>query len=169
MNAVIQAGDADRLRQLTAQELINGETVVLQATATMNDAAHVLAKHSIGIAPVVDEDGCCIGVLSPRDFLAFEIDRTGDVGGDARAANLSNDGAPFVPCMSVQRYMSTAVQTIASNTRLKHIIEVMLGSRIHHLVVLDAQSAPLGVVSTLDVLAAVNAIDDEQHPRVGHN
>ena len=162
MKADILPSEVDRLRQLTAQDLINGEIIVLRATATMNDAAHVLAKHSIGIAPVVDEKGCCIGVISPRDFLAYELDRTGDVSGDARAANLTGDGTPFLPCMSVKRYMSTAVQTVPADTRLKRIIEVMLGGRIHHLVVLNEQMAPLGVLSTLDVLAAVNAIDDEQ-------
>jgi CBS domain-containing protein len=154
--------DFDRLEELCAGELMGGRVIVIPAKATMHQAAQTLDSEMVGAAPIVDEGGTCVGVLSTRDFVTYEIDRTGDAAISSRAANLSPDGTACLPCFSVQRYMSTAVQTIAASAPLKRVMEMMLGSRIHHLVVLNADSKPLGVISTLDVLAAVNAIDDER-------
>ena len=39
----------------------------------------------------------------------------------------------------------------------------MMAEHIHHLIVLNERAAPIGVVSTLDVISALIAICDEQN------
>jgi CBS-domain-containing membrane protein len=148
--------------QLTAGDLLNGEIVALRSAATMHQAAHKFAELSIGLAPIVDDAGHCIGVLSARDFVTFEIDRTGEeTPPNDKPCNKAARG-DFLPWNSVRKFMSTAVQTIAFDTPLLRVGEIMLAEHIHHLVVLDDRSAPIGAVSTLDVLSALVAIVYEQ-------
>jgi CBS-domain-containing membrane protein len=154
-----------RLHQLTAGDLISGEIIVVQSTDTMHQAACKLAEQSVGLAPVVDEAGRCVGVISSRDFIAFEVDRTGDaLPAHAKQANLSSD-ATCMPWDSVARFMATAVQTVSFDLPMRRICEIMLAEHIHHLIVLDEQTKPIGVVSTLDVISALLAICDEEQAR----
>lgn len=164
MAAAEASGGFARLTQLTAGDLIGGAPIAVPTTATMLDAARVLAEHHIGIAPVVDADGTCVGVLGLRDFVNYELDRVGDHA-PARKKNVHPPGDTLVRDWSVQRFMATAVQSVPFDAPLKQVIEMMLGSKLHHLVVLDKAGKPIGVLSTLDVLSAFNAMDDEH--RVG--
>ena len=103
-------GGLARLTRLTAGELISGEVIVLQSTATMHQAACKFAEFSIGLVPVVDEAGHCIGVLSARDFLTYEIERTRDgTPPKCKPSNKPADGEYLLPWDSVLRFMSTAV------------------------------------------------------------
>jgi CBS-domain-containing membrane protein len=157
-----RSGGVARVTQLTAGDLLNGEVVVLRSAATMHQAAHKFSECSIGLAPVVDDAGHCIGVLSARDFVTYEIDRTGEeTPPDGKPCNKAARG-DFLPWNSVRKFMSTAVQTTAFDTPLLRLSEIMLAEHIHHLVVLDERSAPIGIVSTLDVLSALVAIIYEQ-------
>ena len=157
-------GGLARLTRLTAGELIGGEVTVLQSTATMHQAACKFAEFSIGLAPVVDESGHCIGVLSARDFLTYEIERTREATPPkCKPSNKPADGEYLLPWDSVLRFMSTAVQTAPFYESLRRIGEVMLAEHIHHLIVLDERAVPIGVVSTLDVISALIAICDEQN------
>lgn len=166
MTASETNGGLARLTRLTAGELIGGEVTVLQSTATMHQAAYKFAEFSIGLAPVVDEAGRCIGVLSARDFVTFEIDRTGEeTPPDGKPSNRAAKG-DFLPWNSVRKFMSTAVQTTPFDTSLQRVSEIMMAEHIHHLIVLNERAAPIGVVSTLDVISALIAICDEQNALV---
>lgn len=151
-----------RLTQLTAGDLIGGEVISLPSSATMYEAARVLAAQLIGLAPVVDEAGRCIGVLGLRDFVNYELDRIGEDVPCGRKTNKPPEGERLLPCTSVLRFMSTAVQTVPFDAPLKRVVEMMLGGQLHHLVVLNKEAKPIGVLSTLDVLSAFNSMDDEQ-------
>lgn len=166
MNTTCAATGLSRLMQLTAGDLISGEAVVVASHATMHEAACQLAEHCIGLAPVVDESGRCIGVIGARDFVTFEIDREGDfVPANARRPNVSTDGL-CLPWNSVLRFMATAVQTIRFDAPFQRVSEIMLAEHIHHLVVLDSVTQPIGVLSTLDVVSALTAIHDEENARL---
>ena len=61
--------------------------------------------------------------------------------------------------------MTPAVQTVGADESLIRAAEVMCIGHIHRLIVLDERSAPVGVVSTLDLMSALIASVDEEHQR----
>ena len=162
MHAKAEIGGLSRLSTLTAGDLINGEVAVLSSRLSMHQAAHKFAQLGVGAMPVVDNAGQCIGILSARDFVTYEIDRVGEhTPPTARSCNQPAKGE-LLPWNSVQKFMSTAVQTTPFNSPVLRVSEIMIAEHIHHLVVLDGETKPIGVISTIDVLSALVAMVDEQ-------
>ena len=61
---------------------------------------------------------------------------------------------------AVSRYMASAVQSIAANASLLDAARAMCGAHIHHLPVIENERV-VGIVSTMDIVAAVvNAVDE---------
>ena len=55
---------------LTAADLMSREVITLREDDPLDRAAKLFAKEQIGGAPVVDCEGCCVGVLSLADLGA---------------------------------------------------------------------------------------------------
>lgn len=58
----------------TAAELMSREVITIPEDMSLRVAAHLLFRHQIGGAPVVDAEGRCIGVLSATDFVHWAED-----------------------------------------------------------------------------------------------
>src|SRR5690606_16683525 len=140
------------------------QVTVIPSCARMPEAARILAQADASGAPVVDDAGRCIGVLSATDFLKYEVAINDPDGYDPV------DWTGVAECIErptecVRRYMTPAVQTVGAGESLIRAAEVMCIGHIHRLIVLDERSAPVGVVSTLDVMSALIAAVDEEHQR----
>jgi CBS domain-containing protein len=59
------------LRALTAADLMSPDVVTLNRRASLRFAARLLRRADVTGAPVVDERGRCVGVLSAVDFLRY--------------------------------------------------------------------------------------------------
>lgn len=162
--SVASASSLERLQSLTVADVMTRRVTVVPGCARMEEAARILAEAAASGAPVVDAAGRCIGVLSATDFLRFEVEKAG------RQPYVPVDWTGVVNCTelpleSVQRFMTPAVQTVSMNESLLKAAEIMCLEHIHRLVVLDEHSAPMGVVSTLDVMSALIAAMDEEYQR----
>ena len=137
----------DRLKRLQVRDVMSRRVIEVSANQTMSEAAQAFAQSAVSSAPVVDDQGRCIGMLSAADF----IKRDGRMNGDV-----------------VHCYMSAALQSVATDESLLQAARVMSAEHIHHLPVLE-DKRPIGVVSTMDIVAAlINAVDEvesRQHGR----
>jgi nucleotide-binding universal stress UspA family protein/CBS domain-containing protein len=112
-------------------------------------------------APVIDELGNCIGILTKTDIVKYrelqerfekhdesvieEMFET-DKYGQRRTPNLD-----FV---KVHRHMSSPVITIANTQSCEQAQETFANNpTIHHLIVVDESSKPIGILETGDVAA----------------
>src|SRR5260370_6794938 len=59
------------LLSLTAADLMSEMVTAIRRHMSLQGAAHVLPQFGISGAPVVDEHGRCIGVLSANDFVVW--------------------------------------------------------------------------------------------------
>jgi CBS-domain-containing membrane protein len=151
-----------RMQHLTVTDVMSRQLTVIPNSASMHDAACILADNSASCAPVVDDAGVCVGVLSASDFLTFEIDRTGRVvAAHGREVNTPMQGNQL-PWNSVRKFMSTGLQTVPAESTLVHAGEMMCSEHIHRLFVLDKRGVPVGVISTLDVVAALVKVTKEK-------
>jgi CBS-domain-containing membrane protein len=153
--------ETDRMQQLTVGDCMSADVVIVPESSSMHAAASILADHCITGAPVVDDAGRCVGVITVTDFLTFEIARTGDV--VAAHGRNCNGSATQLPWNAVRKFMSTAVQTVERRTSLLRASEIMCAEHIHRLFVLNERGAPIGVISTTDVAAALIKATKEQN------
>ena len=62
---------ASRLFTLTAADLMSREVITLHGGDPLNQAAQLFAKEQISGAPVVDNEGRCVGLLSLADLVRW--------------------------------------------------------------------------------------------------
>ncbi len=151
----------DRLRTLKVSDVMSRDVIPISANQTMSDAAKTFAEHDIASAPVVDEMGRCVGMLSAADFMKRDCPHCSDTEPHKLSCDVANDCLSIdLPTDMVNCYMTDAIQTVAADESLLQAARMMSADHIHHLPVL-ARLRPVGVVSTMDVVAAlINAVDE---------
>lgn len=158
-----------RLLNLQAKDVMTSSVITLRDNMTMDQAGKILHEHAVSGAPVVDEDGSCIGVLSVADFA---VPQTVGVGGDGRELQEYERMFASVPRRLpkmngsphdlVCDRMSLLIRSIRAEATLIQAAREMCWEHVHRLVVLNAEDQPVGVISTLDIVAATIAVVDEQ-------
>jgi CBS domain-containing protein len=112
-----------------------GHTVVtVGPTQDVATLVALLTEHRIGAAPVVDETGRVIGIVSERDII--------------RGIAKHRDETLHLPVSSL---MTRLVKTCAPDDTIVELMEIMTRSRIRHLPVVE-NGALSGIVSIGDVV-----------------
>jgi CBS-domain-containing membrane protein len=159
----------ERLLTLHVRDVMNPNVVEVRASQTMAEAAAVLAAHHISGAPVVDEQGRCVGVLSAADFVHREnrqnvccepcLAGREHVLAHERAEEPVAIEAPDEE--GVRRHMTSAVQTIAADASMMEAARILCAQHVHRLPVVDERSRVVGMVTSLDLIAAtVKAVEE---------
>lgn len=145
-----------RLRTLRVGDVMSKQVVEVAADQSLAEIARVFVAHAISAAPVVDRDGGCVGVLSASDFLKRDA--------QLESATLESQPAahPDEPQSDVaNRFMTPAVQSIAAEEPLLQAAKIMCAQHVHRLFVLDRMGRPIGVISTMDIVAALLHVIEE--------
>jgi CBS-domain-containing membrane protein len=148
------------LFELTAADLMSRDPITIPQQMSLQGAAHRLARAEVSGAPVVDEFGRCVGVLSTTDLVRY-LDR-GEGAARRRACDCYQVYSPWqmievekLPADEVKQYMTTDLVTASAQTRLGDLARSMLDAHIHRVIVLDAERRPVGVVTSTDLLGAL--------------
>jgi CBS domain-containing protein len=156
-----------RLRSLRVADVMSTEMVNVDVNDSIEQASRILCQHKHSAAPVVDEEGRCVGILSATDFLKRECEVAGSwLAGDDFEARQDPEQMLRVERREtdyVRDYMTTAPQTVLPSTRLMKAAEIMRGVHVHRLPVLDESGRPIGVVSSMDVVSALLNVVDEMN------
>ena len=135
----------------TAEELMTPNPVSIRAEATIPKALAVLIDKGFSAAPVMDEAGRPIGVVSRSDFLAHDREKTeypaqfpdGMTGGPSATADVKTP---------VREIMTPVVFSVAVDTPAAQVVSEMVGLHVHRLFVVDRDGVLVGVISSLDIL-----------------
>jgi len=139
---------------------MSSNPVSIHRDATVRQALDVLTDRGFGAAPVIDDAGRPIGVVSRTDVL---IPRRELVHQDSPCDNTDWDLFPE-PSWSegvsleasdpttVTEVMTPAIFTVSLETSAREVIRRMLQLKVHHMFVVDDDLALVGVISPLDVL-----------------
>jgi CBS-domain-containing membrane protein len=151
----------EALLELTAADLMSRDVITIPRAMSLRAAAHLLSETRVSGAPVVDETGRCVGVLSATDFMHW-------VGYGERGAARRGCADPgcvhsawqitdvdTLPTDEVGAYMTADPVTVQASTPLSELARAMIDAHIHRIIVVDGHYRPVGVVSSTDILAAV--------------
>jgi CBS domain-containing protein len=140
------------LDALTAAELMTDNPVSVRAEASVMEAVAMLTDRGFSAAPVIDEAGRPVGVVSRADILVHdrEFHRAPVIseGREMPEGFGVEDADPTV----VGDIMTPGIFAVSPETPAQSVIEQMLALHVHQLFVVDDDGLLIGVVSALDVL-----------------
>jgi CBS domain-containing protein len=120
-----------RLEDLRVRDLMTENPVSVRHGITVRGAAAFLAEHGFGAAPVVNDAGRAVGVLSRSDVLL--------------ALNAGVEGAP------VREVMTPGVIAVHPDAHALQVSEIMTRCMVRRVFVTDDEGVPVGVVSLSDL------------------
>jgi CBS-domain-containing membrane protein len=151
------------LVELTAEDLMTRNVLVISQHTSLKAAAHLLAQADVSGAPVVDGEGRCVGVLSANDLVKWVDGKpaTNHCSSDAPSAfcDWQIEGLDNLPEGEASRYMTSNVVATGPETSVGEMAGWMRDAHIHRIVIVDERRRPIGLVSTMDVTAAVARMD----------
>jgi len=146
----------------TAADLMSPNPVSLRKDASVHEAIALLTDRNFDAAPVIDENGRPVGVVTVTDILVHDREyarylKTGDMTplSDLRVLGdkLPEDfGIEIVDRTCVEEIMTPAVFTVDMETPARLVVQKLLDLRVHHLFVSDADGVLVGVISSCDIL-----------------
>lgn len=153
---------SDRVPELTAEDLMSQEVLTLSQELPIQDALQALTQARVGGAPVVDEQGRCIGVFTVSDCNR----RVRSGNGAARTPppipgcvcsewEVVEQDWDTLPSDAVSRYMTPDPVMVQPATLVGDLAQMMVDAHIHRIIVAGEDRRPVGIVSSTDVLAAV--------------
>jgi len=156
----------ERLRgkviELTARDIMTRNVITVPDDATLSELVATLSEHMITGAPVVDENGKLVGVVSTTDIALHSTKRTSDIRRDVppdfylrgweqiedefRSFSIEEDAGQVV-----RDIMTPVIFSVSENARFVEMADMMVGGRVHRLIVTDSDRV-VGIVTTLDLL-----------------
>lgn len=139
----------------TASDLMVPNPVSLRAEACVAEAMLLFTEKGISAAPVIDDSGHPIGVISRSDLLIHQCENEKQRGGSYfHASSFESADAtpkPSTP-MNVADLMTPAVFAVSEDTPVHRVVSDMVGLRVHRLFVINQDGILVGVITTMDVL-----------------
>ena len=143
-----------------AADLMTGPVVLVPKQMSVPKAAQLLSQAKISGAPVVDDAGRCIGVISTTDFVSYAKDEHHlQTKGPHSVCSWQILEEQTTPAEQVADYMTQDPVTAAPSARIGDLARTMIDAHIHRIVVVDQHQHPIGIVSSTDILAAVAQAD----------
>lgn len=97
-----------------------------------------MADKNVSSLVVLDDDGKAVGILTERDLVRRVC--TKDIPSSS---------------VTIQNTISSPIKTIAPDTPIDDVADIMIRNRIRHIVVADENREPIGIVSATDIVAFV--------------
>jgi CBS domain-containing protein len=148
----------------TAEDLMVPNPISIRAEAAVPEAIALFTEKGIAAAPVIDEAGRPIGVVSRSDLLIHQREQEKLHGGKPEYFFAPSFEPPNPPREgtgktrnTVADLMTPAVFAVAPDTPVRRVVSDMIGLHVHRLFVVDDDGILVGVISTMDVLKRLHA------------
>jgi CBS domain-containing protein len=139
----------------TASDLMVPNPISLRAEASAAEAIRLFTEKGITAAPVIDESGRPVGVISRSDLLIHkcvqEKEENGEYFREASIEGVDDVRKPMA-YMTVQELMTPAVFAVSEDTPVSRVVSDMVGLRVHRLFVVAEDGILVGIITTMDVL-----------------
>jgi len=122
---------------MTAKDLMSTDVLIVKESDKVEELLDVLVGEHVHGAPVVDESGHLVGVVSQQDVFFGSI---GEEGGQPPAA--------------VREIMTSPAVSATEDTDVTALCRMMYKLRIHRVPIVD-DGTVIGIVSSLDVCSAI--------------
>ena len=129
------------MRNDSVEQLGPSEVISVLGTATVAEALAILREQHIGCVLVTDSAGKLSGIFTERDAVA-------------RVAAEELDAA----AVAVSDVMTPDPESVKRDHSLAHAIHLMVVSDLRYLPLIDDDEAPIGVISSRDLIDYVASL-----------
>jgi CBS domain-containing protein len=158
--ATIPAPPALVLAVRTAEELMVPNPISIRDDATVPEAVALMTDRGFSAAPVIDEAGRPVGVLSRTDVLIHEREQVRhavpaeDFPSEGHSRHSRREGFSIEIAYStlVRDIMTPTLFTVTVTTPATDVVKRMCELKVHHLFVVDEDDSLVGVISALDIV-----------------
>lgn len=123
---------------LTTKDYMTSDVITFTPEMDIHAAIKMLVENQISGAPVLEDSGTLVGILSTRDCLNVSF-----------SASYHKDGGG-----RVSDYMSETVETVDAGTDIVEVADLFLKSRYRRFPVIEKDRL-VGLISRYDVLRAL--------------
>ena len=148
-------------RAHSAKDLMSPHIMTVADDMTTDDLARYLVEHEISGAPVVDDQGHLVGVVSMTDIgrnvaEPAQAGSSGEPGfyrDDAPEVTLEDLGQRYVEerAVLVRDVMTAAVRQVTVTASVAAVARLMVEQHIHRVVVTQGKE-PVGIITSMDLL-----------------
>lgn len=139
------------LQDRTAEDLMTTSPQSLRRDATISEATAFLSTRKFSAAPVIDEAGRPVGVVSRTDLLNHHCQNPATTGQNSEGYDPDGE----IPVRSV---MTPATFCVRADTPAAKVISKMMALNVRRLFVVDDDGVLVGVVSAFDVLRELDRL-----------
>jgi CBS domain-containing protein len=133
------------LRADTAEDLMSENPISVREDADVQEAITLMTRRGYSAAPVINDGGRAVGVVSVTDILIHNRESTGCCD--------SSDGAVAVASsVTVGDIMTPAVFAIRRESSAAAVVQAMIAYQVHQVFVTDEDGTLVGVITGGDVL-----------------
>jgi CBS domain-containing protein len=126
------------------RDIMSSPVITLFAEQTMPLADDLMRFKKLRHLPVVDDDGCLVGLVTHHDVLSAQLSVLSGIDRADRVA--LQDG------VRVRELMAREIWTVTPDTTAEHAGRLLLDHRFGCLPVLDADRRVIGIVTERDFL-----------------
>jgi CBS domain-containing protein len=157
------------LQAETAADLMTPNPVSVRDMASVHEAIALLIEKGFSAAPVIDEAGHPIGVLSRADILVHDREKveylapapefyhTADLTLDSGEVLSSGFQVERFDATKVADLMTPIVFSVSPKAPAASVVDEMLALKVHRLFVIDENGVLVGVISAQDILRHLGA------------
>lgn len=140
-----------------AKNVMSTHLVTIRPGDTVHDALLLMAENRVAALPVVDYQDKCLGMISQGDIIAAAREKDVENADSLPALSLLFRGVSLDELTQerVEDLMSSEVIVAAPDDPVTKIADGMLQGEVHHVPVVDESERLIGIVSTMDILAAL--------------
>ena len=142
----------------TAEELMAPNPISLRVDATIPEAVAVMTDRGFSAAPVIDEAGRPVGVLSRTDVLVHEREQVrhalpaDDVSAEDGRSQHEGFSIEIADSTRVGEIMTPTIFTVNMTTSAADAVKRMCDLKVHQLFVVDDDDSLVGIISALDIV-----------------
>jgi CBS domain-containing membrane protein len=132
----------------TAEDLMCENPISIREDADVQEAIAVMTRRAYSAAPVINESGRAVGVISVTDILIHNRESS-----NCASCCDSNDGPVAVASsVTVADIMTPAVFAIRRDSSAAKVVETMIAYQVHQVFVTDEDGTLVGVITGGDIL-----------------
>ena len=142
---------------MLVKQIMTTNIITVSPTTTFFEAAKLFLDNKISGAPVVDDNGVLVGVLSEKDLFKALYPTSADFYSSAKKYIIGEaleDGANYASHKTVAECMSHRLITTTPETNILRVGGQMVATGVHRVPVVD-EGKLVGMVSRGDIYRAV--------------
>ena len=158
---------------MLVKDIMVKKVITLKPEETLKDAALLFSKHNISGAPVLDDKGLVIDIVSEADIIGTLERNLKELKMVHLSPSLSMVGLSFmekpsdkkteeifkeVGNIKVSKMMQRNVKTVTPEDKIKKVIDIVASGKINRIPVVENERL-VGIVTRADIIRGISGIE----------